>query len=41
MSVFMVQHGLSLPKEQDPQRGLTEAGIADVIPPLYGNNHDN
>ncbi len=30
MSVFLVQHGLSLPKEQDPERGLSEAGIADV-----------
>lgn len=26
MSVFLVQHGLSLPKEQDPERGLSEAG---------------
>ena len=30
MSVFLVQHGLSLPKEQDPERGLSEPGIADV-----------
>ncbi len=30
MAVYLVQHGLSLPKEQDPQRGLSEAGIADV-----------
>ena len=30
MAVFLVQHGLSLPKEQDPGRGLSEAGITDV-----------
>jgi phosphohistidine phosphatase len=30
MAVFLVQHGLSLSKDQDPERGLSEAGIADV-----------
>lgn len=30
MAVYLVQHGLSLPKERDPERGLSEAGIADV-----------
>jgi phosphohistidine phosphatase len=30
MAVFLVQHGLSLSREQDPERGLSEAGIADV-----------
>ena len=30
MAVFLVQHGVSLPKDQDPERGLSEAGIADV-----------
>ena len=30
MAIFLVQHGLSLPKGEDPERGLSEAGIADV-----------
>ena len=30
MAVYLVQHGVSLPKDQDPERGLSEAGIADV-----------
>jgi len=30
MAVYLVQHGLSLPKEVDPERGLSEAGVADV-----------
>ena len=30
MAVFLVQHGLSLPKEQDPEQGLSEAGNTDV-----------
>ena len=30
MSLYLVQHGLSLPKDQDPERGLSGAGIADV-----------
>ena len=30
MSLFLVQHGVSLPKEDDPERGLSESGIADV-----------
>ena len=30
MTVFLVQHGVSLPKDQDRERGLSEAGIAHV-----------
>ena len=30
MAVYLVQHGVSLPKHQDRERGLSEAGIADV-----------
>ena len=30
MSIFLVQHGKSLPKEIDPDRGLSEKGIAEV-----------
>ena len=30
MAVFLVQHGQSLPKDLDPERGLSEAGMADV-----------
>ncbi len=30
MAVYLVQHGLSLPKDEDPERGLSTAGIADV-----------
>ena len=30
MAVYLVQHGLSLPKDEDPERGLSKAGIADV-----------
>ena len=30
MAVYLVQHGLSLPKDEDPERGLSEARIADV-----------
>ena len=30
MSVLLVQHGKSLPKEQDPERGLSREGIHDV-----------
>lgn len=30
MAVYLVQHGLSLPKEQDPLRGLSKEGVADV-----------
>jgi phosphohistidine phosphatase SixA len=29
MSVLFVQHGKSLPKEQDPERGLSQEGIHD------------
>jgi phosphohistidine phosphatase len=30
MALFLVQHGKSLPKEKDPEQGLSEEGIADV-----------
>jgi phosphohistidine phosphatase len=30
MSVYLVQHGKSLPKEEDPEKGLSEKGIKDV-----------
>ena len=30
MSIYLVQHGLSNPKETDPDQKLTEQGIADV-----------
>jgi phosphohistidine phosphatase len=30
MALFLVQHGKSLPKEKDPEQGLSEQGVADV-----------
>lgn len=30
MPLFLVQHGKSLPEEQDPRRGLSEEGRAEV-----------
>ena len=30
MSLYLVQHGKSLPKEQDPLKGLSEEGAAEV-----------
>lgn len=30
MALYLVQHGKSLPKNVDPERGLSEEGIADV-----------
>jgi len=30
MGLYLVQHGKSLPKEIDPDRGLSEEGIAEV-----------
>jgi len=30
MALFLVQHGRSLPKEKDPDQGLTEEGMAEV-----------
>ena len=30
MAFYIVQHGLSLPKEQDPEKGLAPQGIEDV-----------
>lgn len=30
MALYLVQHGKSLPKEVDPEQGLSEDGISDV-----------
>jgi len=30
MALYLVQHGISLPKEKDPEQGLSETGIAQV-----------
>lgn len=30
MALFLVQHGMSLPEEIDPERRLSEAGVADT-----------
>lgn len=30
MALYLVQHGKSLPKERDPQKGLSEEGTAEV-----------
>jgi phosphohistidine phosphatase len=30
MSLFLVQHGKSLPKAEDPQKGLSDKGIAET-----------
>ena len=30
MALYLVQHGKSFPKEQDPSQGLTPEGVADV-----------
>ena len=30
MSLFLVQHGKSLPKEEDPERGLSRQGIEET-----------
>ena len=30
MALFLVQHGIALPKDQDPDPGLSPEGIADV-----------
>jgi phosphohistidine phosphatase len=30
MSLYLVQHGKSLPKDQDPEKGLSEEGIEEV-----------
>ncbi|WP_321419822.1 phosphohistidine phosphatase SixA [uncultured Desulfobacter sp.] len=31
MSVFLVQHGLSLPKTEDPEKGLSEKGREETL----------
>jgi len=31
MAIFLVQHGLSRPKDQDPDKGLSDQGRADTI----------
>lgn len=30
MAIYLVQHGRNLPKEQDPEKGLSAQGMADV-----------
>ena len=30
MALFLVQHGKSLPKDKDPEKGLSDQGILDV-----------
>ena len=30
MKVYLMQHGIAKPKEQDPEQGLTEQGIQDT-----------
>jgi phosphohistidine phosphatase len=31
MALYLVQHGKSLPKDQDPQKGLSDQGSAEVM----------
>jgi len=31
MSIYLVQHGLALPKNTDPERGLSEKGTSDSL----------
>jgi len=31
MSIFLVQHGLSLPKTQDPEKGLSDKGREETL----------
>ncbi len=30
MALYLVQHGRSLPKDQDPQKGLSQEGVAET-----------
>jgi len=30
MSLYLIQHGKSLPKDKDPQKGLSQEGIAET-----------
>lgn len=30
MAIYLVQHGKSLPKEVDPEKGLSAEGLAEV-----------
>ena len=41
MSIYLVQHGKSLPKEKDPEKGLSEEGIAKTerIASVAGGYH--
>ena len=41
MALYLVQHGISLPKTEDPEQSLSETGIADVrlIAEVAGNYH--
>lgn len=41
MALYLIQHGKSLPKEQDPEKGLSPEGFADVrriadVAAMYG-----
>ncbi len=31
MAIFLVQHGISLPKNQDPEKGLSKKGVSDTL----------
>ena len=31
MALYLVQHGISLPKDQDPHKGLSDQGSAEVL----------
>jgi phosphohistidine phosphatase SixA len=30
MKVYLVQHGVSSPEDEDPQKGLTSKAVADI-----------
>jgi phosphohistidine phosphatase len=30
MALYLIQHGQSLPKDQDPQKGLSKEGVAET-----------
>ncbi len=31
MAIFLVQHGVSLPKNKDPGKGLSKTGVSDTV----------
>jgi len=37
MALYLVQHGKSLPKDKDPQKGLSEEGIIETRSHLKKN----